>query len=120
MNKNINKIRNNLKRIYKLVAKAHNLLTGNKPLSEVGRLLDVTWREKRSLVPGVSNPTIDHMYKLAMDAGALGGKLLGAGGGGFLIFFVPKEKQPSVQKALANFHEILFSIDAPGSHIIHS
>jgi D-glycero-alpha-D-manno-heptose-7-phosphate kinase len=117
---NLSKIQDNLKRMYKLVEKAHNLLTGNRPLSDFGSLLDITWREKRSLVPGVSNPTIDHIYRSAMEAGALGGKLLGAGGGGFLVFFVPQEKQPSVRKALANFYEIGFSINAQGSHIIHS
>jgi len=117
---NLSKIQDNLKRIHKLVEKAHNVLLGNGPLSDFGRLLDVTWREKRSLVSGVSNPKIDHMYQLSMEAGALGGKLLGAGGGGFLLFYVPKERQPAVQKALANFYEIPFSINAPGSHIIHS
>jgi D-glycero-alpha-D-manno-heptose-7-phosphate kinase len=83
-------------------------------------LLDRTWKEKRSLDAAVSNPQIDHMYDVAMKAGALGGKLLGAGGGGFLLFYVPIERQPRVRAALADYHEIEFSINAPGSSVIHS
>ncbi|MDM8554091.1 kinase [Desulfococcaceae bacterium HSG7] len=117
---NLDKIENNLKQIYEYVEKAHDLLTGNKPLSEFGRLLNKTWYEKRNLHTDVSNSQVDRMYKLALEAGALGGKLLGAGGGGFMLFFVPIERQPSVKKALIDYYEIPFSINAPGSHIIHS
>ena len=68
----------------------------------------------------VSNPDIDNLYELAINAGALGGKLLGAGGGGFMLFFVPPEKRERVLTALKEFHEIKFSINAPGSRIIYS
>ncbi|GAB4119354.1 MAG: GHMP kinase [Acidobacteriota bacterium] len=116
----LDRIRENLLRMYRLVERAHNILTGNGPLSEFGRLLHESWLEKRSLASEVSNGRIDHMYQLGMQAGALGGKLLGAGGGGFMAFFVPKERQESVRAALQGHYEISFSINAPGSTIVHS
>jgi D-glycero-alpha-D-manno-heptose-7-phosphate kinase len=60
------------------------------------------------------------MYEAAMAAGALGGKLLGAGGGGFMLFFVPEERQAAVRQALTGYYEVLFSINAAGSSIVHS
>jgi D-glycero-alpha-D-manno-heptose-7-phosphate kinase len=117
---NLSNIQENLKRILNLVDKAHDILTGNEPLSAFGELLDRTWQEKRMLASGVSKPVIDKMYEDGRAAGALGGKLLGAGGGGFLLFFVPQENQAAVRNALANYYEIPFSINASGSGIIHS
>lgn len=118
--RNLAAIRANLLRMRKMVDTAHGLLTGNAPLSEFGCLLDATWQEKRLLDPCVSSPEIDGLYARGMDAGALGGKLLGAGGGGFMAFFVPKERQPAVRAALQDFFEIPLSINAPGSSIVHS
>src|SRR3989338_3380079 len=113
-------IKDGLKRMLRLVDKAHALLTGNGPLCAFGRLLDATWQEARSLSPTISNPVIDRMHDLALGAGALGGKLLGAGGGGFMLFFVPQERQAKVRKALGKHIEVPFSINAPGSRVIHS
>jgi D-glycero-alpha-D-manno-heptose-7-phosphate kinase len=113
-------IQDNLTRMLKLVDKAFDLLTGNEPLSLFGELLDQTWHEKRLLASGVSTPLIDNMYEEGRSAGALGGKLLGAGGGGFLLFFVPQENQASVRNALRAYYEIPFTINALGSGIIHS
>jgi D-glycero-alpha-D-manno-heptose-7-phosphate kinase len=118
--RNLSAIRENLLRIHRMVERAHGLLTGNAPLSEFGRMLDETWQEKRLLDPGVSSPAINALYDLGKDAGALGGKLLGAGGGGFMAFFVPDDRQAKVRAALQNYNEIAFSINAPGSSIIHS
>jgi D-glycero-alpha-D-manno-heptose-7-phosphate kinase len=118
--KNLSVIEENLGRMRGLVDDAHDLITSNRSLSEFGALLDKTWREKRGLDAAVSNAQIDHMYTLAMEAGALGGKLLGAGGGGFLLLFVPAERQGRVRAALAGYHEIDFSINSPGSSVIHS
>jgi D-glycero-alpha-D-manno-heptose-7-phosphate kinase len=118
--KNRDEVRSTLLRIYKLVERSHNVLVGNKPLSEFGQLLDLTWREKQSLSPGVTNLLINQMYKRALGAGALGGKVLGAGGGGFMLFFVPPENQKKVREALSEYPEISFTINAPGSSIIHS
>ena len=118
--RNIVPLRGRLKRMHGLVEKAHGILTSNRSLAAFGELLDVTWREKRALDSMVSNPLIDRMYARALAAGALGGKLLGAGGGGFMLFFVPQEKQARVRKALGKHIEVPFSINAPGSRVIHS
>ncbi|MEK0447325.1 MAG: hypothetical protein RLZZ399_2646 [Verrucomicrobiota bacterium] len=118
--RNLSSIEGNLLRMYRMVDNAHRVLTGGGSLSEFGRLLDATWREKRQLDPGVSNPEIDGMYERAMGSGALGGKLLGAGGGGFMVFFVPPELQAKVRSGMRGYHEIPFSINAPGSSIVHS
>jgi len=117
--KNISAIKNNLKQIFKHVDLGLNLLIGNGPIEGFGALLDETWQEKRQLDPNVSNSTIDQMYSDAISAGALGGKLLGAGGGGFMLFFVPPESQKYVRKALTNFYEVKFSLDSQGSEIIY-
>lgn len=109
-----------LLRMLKHVGEAHDVLASNAPLSRFGALLDKTWKEKRSLDASVSNATIDGMYRGAMKAGALGGKLLGAGGGGFLLVFCPPERKVKVRKALAKHFEVPFSINAAGSRIIHS
>ncbi len=106
--------------ILRMVESGHAILTGGRPLSGFGALLDRGWQEKRKLGPGVSNPQIDRMYERARDAGALGGKLLGAGGGGFLLLFVPPERQPSLRAALADYGEVPFRLNFTGSHIIHS
>ena len=80
--------------MYHLVDEAERILTNkNTPLDEFGKLLDYTWKLKRGISSGISTGSIDEQYDKAIKAGALGGKLLGAGGGGFLLFYVPKEKQ---------------------------
>ena len=117
---NLSNIQENLKRMLKLVDEAYGILTGNQPLSAFGSLLDETWREKRMLSPGVTNATIDGIYDKARAAGALGGKLLGAGGGGFFLLFVPQERQAAVRNVLSDYFEVPFSINASGSGIIHS
>jgi D-glycero-alpha-D-manno-heptose-7-phosphate kinase len=109
-----------LKRMFGLVSKAYDILMSNQPLDLFGKLLDETWKEKRSLDKGVSCDEIDSMYERAVEAGALGGKLLGAGGGGFMLFFVPGEKQTAVRDALKGYYEIPFNLNSSGSRIIHS
>lgn len=83
-----------------------------------GELMDKTWQIKKSFASGVSNGEIDDMYKRAKDSGALGGKILGAGGGGFLLLYVPVGKQYSVAEALKEYRQIPFSMDNEGSRII--
>lgn len=117
---NIANLNTNLKRMLTLVDRAHAALTSNESLSAFGALLHQTWMEKRSLDSAVSSSEIDSLYQQGVDAGALGGKLLGAGGGGFMLFFVPPERQERVRLALAAYNEVQFSINAPGSAIIHS
>ena len=109
----------NLKKMLVLVERAHATLTSNDSLSVFGSLLHETWMEKRELDLGVTGPEIDLLYQKGIQAGALGGKLLGAGGGGFMLFFVPPERQKRVSEALAGYNRVQFSINAPGSSIIH-
>lgn len=87
-------------------------------IDAMGELLHRNWELKRSLASGISNPRIDDVYNRAMNAGAGGGKLLGAGGAGFMIFYVPKEKQKSVRAALSDFREMDFEMDNSGASIV--
>jgi D-glycero-alpha-D-manno-heptose-7-phosphate kinase len=84
-----------------------------------GRLLHEGWELKRSVVNSISNPEIDGLYERARKAGALGGKLLGAGGGGFLLFFVERDRQPAVREALKDLRELRFRPEPQGSKIVY-
>lgn len=85
----------------------------------MGELLHENWMLKKSLVSEISNTLIDDTYQKAMTAGALGGKLLGAGGAGFMIFYVRPEKQEAVRNALSGLREMNFEIDNGGATIVH-
>ena len=91
-------------------------------LCEVGYLLDRAWQLKRSLCDSISNPMLDTIYERAIAAGALGGKILGAGGGGYFLFYVPKEKQEAVTAALSELglSRLTFRFESKGSQIIES
>lgn len=103
-----------------LVDEAQAILTDkNASLNEFGKLLDYTWKLKRGTGSKVSNGSIDELYDKGIKAGALGGKLLGAGGGGFLLFYVEKDKQENVLKALDNLMHVPFQFESEGSTVIH-
>lgn len=87
-------------------------------LDDFGRLLNETWLLKRSISKKISSDYIDECYAKAIRAGALGGKLLGAGGGGCLLFYVTEEKRQSVRDALSDMHEIKFRFENEGTQII--
>lgn len=109
-----------LLKMYELVDEAERVLTDkNTSLDEFGKLLDYTWKLKRGISSGISTGSIDEQYDKAMKAGALGGKLLGAGGGGFLLFYVPKEKQEAVKKALEGQMYVPFKFENEGTKIIY-
>jgi D-glycero-alpha-D-manno-heptose-7-phosphate kinase len=95
------------------------LLAGGAPLREFGDLLDEAWRAKHSLDSSISNPTIDAMYEAGKKAGAWGGKLLGAGGGGFMMFFASPDAHPRIRQAFADHHVPDIQVNAPGSKIIY-
>lgn len=87
-------------------------------IDATGRLLHENWMLKKSLASGITNPLIDKTYERAMKAGATGGKLLGAGGAGFMIFYVPEGKHESVRKALSDLREMDFEMDNSGASIV--
>ncbi len=103
----------------KLVDEAETVLTSKTDLNEFGRLLDYTWKLKRGITTEISTDSIDGLYGKAMEAGALGGKLLGAGGGGFLLFYVEEDKQERVKKALSNLLYVPFKFENGGTRVIH-
>ena len=88
-------------------------------IDAMGEMLHRNWMLKKSLASGISNPIIDETYEKAMNAGALGGKLLGAGGAGFMIFYVPDKSQNKVRSALSSLREMDFEMDNSGASIIH-
>ena len=109
-----------LKEMLALVDEAEKVLTAKTAnLDEFGRLLDYTWKLKRQTGMRVSTDNIDILYQKAMDAGALGGKLLGAGGGGFFVFYVQPSKRAAVQDVLENFMHVPFEFEDGGTRIIH-
>ena len=87
-------------------------------LDDFGFLLNETWQQKRSLSSLVSNPKVDKIYSSALSVGALGGKLSGAGGGGFLQLYVPSKKQEAVKKKLSHLLHVPYNFETNGSQII--
>lgn len=109
-----------LKEMYSLVDEAEKVLTDNSSdLDDFGRLLDHTWRLKRQTGSAVSTNSIDALYEKGIAAGALGGKLLGAGGGGFLVFYVQPEYQQAVKTAMNQLMYIPFEFENGGTRVIH-
>lgn len=107
-----------LKRMHAMVYDAAEVLTGRGDLRDFGALLHETWELKRSISPDVSTPMIDDIYDRARKAGAIGGKLLGAGGGGFVLLFVEPAKRQAVLDALKDFLMVPFEIETNGTHIV--
>ena len=102
-----------------MVDDAQNILIKGNHLSDFGKMLHETWKLKKSLSSIISNSDIDDMYQSAIKAGAEGGKLLGSGGGGFLLFYVDKDKQKYVREALKNLLYIPFNFENDGTRIIY-
>ncbi len=109
-----------LKKMRKMVDKGWDILNSHQCLSAFGELLNEAWVAKRSLDTVISNPEIDQLYQLGRDAGAWGGKLLGAGAGGFMLFFAPPEVHSKLTEVFANHQILSIKINAPGSQIIFS
>jgi D-glycero-alpha-D-manno-heptose-7-phosphate kinase len=110
--------RGQLNYLTQLVGEGLSILSGQGDLTDFGRLLHAAWLAKSSLSPAVSNSTVDNIYRQALTAGAIGGKLLGAGGGGFLLLFVPPEDQQHVRQRLDGLVHVPFEFHPHGSEII--
>lgn len=108
-----------LLRMKDMVNEAERILISKGRLDDFGCLLHESWQLKRGLSSGISTNAIDDVYQKAMQAGALGGKLLGAGGGGFLLFYVEPEKQSAVRKALRDLLYVPFLFESSGTSIVH-
>lgn len=118
--KNISDRNEQLLEMKALVDEAQKILVEKtSDLDEFGRLLDKTWRLKKQTGSKISTSSIDEMYEKAISAGALGGKLLGAGGGGFLLMYVPKEKQNEVMKSMGDLLHIPFEFENGGTEVIY-
>lgn len=104
-----------------MVQLAYNLRESleNNNLDDFGRILHENWLLKKSLTSGISNGIVDQMYNKGIEAGALGGKLLGAGGAGFILFYCPKDKQDEFRERMGNINELNFKFDNYGSKIIY-
>ena len=107
-----------LYRMHEMVGQAAAILRGNGDIDDFGRLLDETWQLKRSISKVVSTPEIDNIYAKARSAGALGGKLLGAGGAGFMLFYVRPERQADVRQALSNLLHVPFRFESEGAVLL--
>ncbi|MDO8505609.1 MAG: kinase [bacterium] len=100
-----------------MVDQAIEILHSNRSLNTFGELLHESWQLKRGLSSKITTPAIDELYERARSAGAIGGKILGAGGGGFFLLFASPERQPMIRDALRGFLEVPFEFENTGSHI---
>ena len=115
---NLGKRADEIRRIGRMVDEGVDILASNRPIAEFGALLHEAWTNKRKLSDAVSTEAIDRIYSDAREAGAIGGKLLGAGGGGFMVLFVPPAKQEAVRQRLAKFVHVPFDFEMSGSRIV--
>jgi D-glycero-alpha-D-manno-heptose-7-phosphate kinase len=110
--------RRQLRILKDLVEEAISILTSGQDIIAFGQLLHEAWEAKRSLSEKVSNSQVDELYAIARSAGAIGGKLTGAGGGGFLLLFVPPDRQGEVRSRLNKLIHVPFKFEFSGSQII--
>ena len=107
-----------LRQLCQIARELRDILTLGQDLNQFGHLLNQAWEIKKSLETSITNPQIDEYYSLGMQAGALGGKLLGAGNGGFLLFFCEPHLQNRMRAALPELIEVPFSLESEGSKVI--
>jgi len=117
--KNTPENKENLSAMNAMVDKSISILTRGKNMDDFGRMLDESWKIKRKLANGITNSEIDEIYKTGIKAGAIGGKLLGAGGGGFMLFYADAEAQPKIKEKLKKFLHVPFRFEYLGSQIIY-
>jgi D-glycero-alpha-D-manno-heptose-7-phosphate kinase len=107
-----------LKTMHEMVDNAINILNGDTDLADFGKMLHEGWKLKKCLSDKVSTSRIDNIYETAIRNGAIGGKILGAGGGGFILFFVKPDNKSRLKQALDNLLHVPFRFDTTGSQII--
>jgi len=118
--KNIPQKEKELKAMMEITDEAVNTLdSDNDDIAIFGKLLDDSWRIKQSLAPNITTPSINEIYESALNAGAIGGKLLGAGNGGFMLIFAKPENQPKIREKLKRLLFVPFSFENLGSQIIY-
>jgi len=103
----------------KLVEPVSEIFSGKRPLDDMGHLLHENWLLKKQLTSGISNPKIEELYERGLKAGALGGKILGAGGGGFLLFYAPAKAHKKLKAELSELFQLHFLFDHSGSRITY-
>ena len=116
--KRVEQNRETLRAMRGMVDRGHDILTGAGSLAAFGELLHEGWLAKQTLASDVTNEHINKMYRVARDNGAIGGKLLGAGGGGFLLLFAPPEKHSLLRSVFSNDQTVDVRLNTPGSEII--
>jgi D-glycero-alpha-D-manno-heptose-7-phosphate kinase len=108
-----------LNAMLQLVGEAEDIVVNtNRPLDDFGRLMHESWQIKRTLTQKISNSNIDEIYEAGLSAGALGGKLLGAGGGGFMLFYVPPEKREALRLRLKKLLCVPFTFSTKGAEVV--
>jgi D-glycero-alpha-D-manno-heptose-7-phosphate kinase len=111
--------KNELERMFQMVNEAEAIVTNpNRSLDEFGHLLHECWQVKKTLTNKITNTNLDDIYEAGRSAGALGGKLLGAGGGGFMLFFVPPERREVLRRRLKNLLCVPMKFSDRGSHVV--
>ncbi len=116
---NTPKKKRELSAMYDMVWEAQKILDSESDIEDFGRLLNESWRLKKSLSDKISSHYIDYLYQLAIEEGAVGGKLLGAGGGGFLLLFAKPENQEKIKERLKGVLQVNFCFENKGSSIIY-
>ena len=116
---NLSKKEESLKQMTEITEKALDILTNNEDICEFGCLLNKAWEIKKSLSDKVSTNRLDNIYNIGLANGALGGKLLGAGGGGFMLFFCEPNKQENLINSLKEYLHIPFRFEENGSQVIY-
>ena len=107
-----------LKLLHQHVAKSLEILHSGRAIEDFGEMMNDTWRVKRQLAEGVTNPIIDKIYSAAKQAGAIGGKIIGAGGGGFMLVFAEPKYHKSIRNSLSNLVHVPFKFENEGSKVI--
>ena len=115
---NISSNQQNLQKVVDIAHKGISALRNNK-IDQIGELLHENWEQKKQFASNVSNQQLDDIYHAGRNAGAVGGKVLGAGGGGFFLFYCEPKYQPQVRKALCKLKETRFMYEGQGSKIIY-